>query len=219
MAKVVIDIRERNTELAEAIAGNGVEVEFAKLEVGDYAISDRVCIERKTMGDFESSIISGRLFEQAERLRESYPIPILVLEGDRDCLRLGSSVISGAMAALCIDYGIYLLHSGSASGTASLVARIAKREQEDNRRELSLKGGARMRTTGQFQERVVANIPGIGPKLSRELLRHFKSIRNIALADQKRLMEVDKIGSKKAGLIISTLNEDYVDGGNGEPRS
>ena len=219
MAKVIVDIRERNAELVEAISGNGVEVEFMKLEVGDYAISDRICIERKTVGDFESSIMSGRLFEQAERLRENYQVPIIILEGDQDYLRLNGNVISGTIAALCVDYGIYVLYANGAEATAGMVARLAKREQDDERRELSLKGGARSRTLGQFQERVVANIPGIGPKLAKGLLRHFKTIRNIAMADPKELMEVEKIGSKKAEMVISTLNRDYTDNGNAEPRS
>ncbi len=219
MAKVIVDIRERNAELVEAISENGVDVEFMKLEVGDYAISDRICVERKTVSDFESSIVSGRLFEQAERLHESYQVPIIILEGDQDYLRLNGKVISGTIAALCVDYGIYVLYANGAGATAEMVARLAKREQDDERRELSLKGGARSRTLGQFQERVVANIPGIGPKLARKLLKHFRTIRNIAMAEPKELMKVEKIGSKKAEMVISTLNRDYADGGNAEPRS
>jgi ERCC4-type nuclease len=55
----------------------------------------------------------------------------------------------------------------------------------------------------------VGNIPGVGPKLARSLLAHFKSVRNIANADKSELVKVDKIGKKKADAIHSTLNALY----------
>jgi Fanconi anemia group M protein len=207
--RIIIDNRERNEELLDAIGAKGLEIEFRTAHVGDYIISDRVCIERKTVADFESSLINGRLFEQVKRLKENYELPILVLEGDVEYFRLRNSVINGAIAALYIDYGIMVLHTSDAKSTGEVIASMAKHEHDKNIREPSLKGGARAYTREQFQEFIIGNIPGIGSKLARSLLEHFKSIKNIANAEKGDLVKVEKIGKKKAEMIHKTLNDPY----------
>ena len=209
VAKVIIDNRERNIELIGAMEAKGLDIEVKMIHVGDYVISDRVCIERKTISDFESSIINGRLFDQIKRLKENYEFPILVLEGDPDYFRLKNEVINGVIAALYIDYGIAVIHTYNVSNTAEIIKRIAHHEQDNTTREPSLKGGARAYTKEQFQEFVIGNLPGVGSKLAKALLKHFKSIRNIANANQEELMKVDKIGKKKAEMIHNTLNGLY----------
>lgn len=207
--RVIIDNRERNAELISAIESAGIAIEFKNVHVGDYVISDRVCIERKTVSDFESSIINGRLFDQVKRLKENYIFPILLLEGDQEYFRLKSNVINGAIAALYIDYSIEVICTYNPGNTAEIIASIARHEQLHDGGVPSLKGGARAYTSEQFQEYVIGNLPGVGPKLAKALLKHFKSIKRIANAKEEELMEVDKIGKKKAEMIHATLNWSY----------
>jgi Fanconi anemia group M protein len=208
-ATVLVDQRERNSELIEALKAIGVEVEMKTLPVGDYVLSDRVCIERKTVQDFESSMMSGRLFDQIDRLKKSYPSPMLLLEGDRSTFRLKSRAINGAIATLYIDYGIVVISAHSASDAAEIIASMAAHEQSGEKREPSLKGSARAYTHEQFQEYVIGNLPGVGPKLAKALLSHFGSVRGVANASAEELMKVDKIGEKKAELILKTFNSRY----------
>ena len=214
-ATVIVDQRERNSELAAALEANGVEVRWETLPVGDYIISDRICIERKTVYDFESSMMSGRLFDQIDRLSDSYEVPMLLLEGDRDTFRLKSKVINGAMASLYVDYGVIIISSRSASESAEIIAGMARREQSDEKREPSLKGAARAHTHEQFQEYIIGNLPGVGPKLAKALLVKFKNARSIADASVDELMKIEKIGKKKAEAIHKTFNSEY----NAEGRS
>lgn len=207
--KLIVDQRERNTELMASLEDLGCDIAFRTAPVGDYIISDRVCVERKTVPDFEGSIINGRLFDQLERLSETYELPIVVLEGDKETFRLKHSVINGAMIAIYIDYKIPVLFSDGPENTAEIIATIAKREQAGKRREPSLKGSARAYTNNQFQEFMIGNLPGVGPKLAKSLLKHFGSVRAIANADIKELTDVEKIGKVKAKLIHNTLNHLY----------
>lgn len=207
--RVIIDERERNAELKEALEANGIELDERTIHVGDYIISDRVCVERKTVSDFESSLMSGRLLDQVKRLKQNYELPIIIVEGDPDEFRLGRNVITGAMIALYVDNGIEVITSRSPKETSDIITTIAKHEQNGNLREPSLKGGRRAYSTSNYQEYIVANLPGIGPKLARSLLKHFKSIKRIANADVKALMKVEKIGKKKAEAIHATLNKTY----------
>ncbi|HVC58434.1 MAG TPA: ERCC4 domain-containing protein [Candidatus Acidoferrales bacterium] len=207
--RVIVDQRERNQELIELLEASGMEVSFDTLPVGDYAISERVCIERKTISDFESSMMSGRLFEQIARLREAYAFPILILEGEYEEFRLKSKVINGAIASLYIDYGINVMHSHGEKNTAEMISSLAKHESQGRPSEPSAKGGFKSLTQRDFQEHVVGNLPGVGPKLAKALLKRFGSVRGIADAEIEELTEVEKIGDKKAELIHKTINAVY----------
>ncbi len=209
--RIIMDQRERNPELITTLASKGIDVDVQTIPVGDYILSDRVCVERKTVPDFESSIINGRLFDQIERLMEGYEFPILILEGSLEDLRLGSNVINGAIVSLYLNYKMLVLFSHGPNHTAEMMASIAKQER-DGKREPSVKGSFRAHTDSQLQEYVVGNLPGIGPKLARSLLRHFKSIKNIANANVEELMDVEKIGKKKAERIHLTFNKAYREG-------
>ncbi len=207
--EIIIDQRERNGELLRKLEELGATIAVATLHVGDYIISDRVCVERKTISDFESSLISGRLFEQAKRMKEHYASPILMLEGDRDGFRMHGRAITGAIVSLYINHGMQVITSESPEESASILFSMAAQEQDRAERMPSMKGGARAYTASQFQEFIVGNLPGIGPKLAKELLKHFGTINRIANSGVDELAEVNKVGKKKAKLIHDTLNGQY----------
>ena len=208
--RVIVDSRERNADLLSELESLNLDVRVETLPVGDYIVSDRVCIERKTVGDFESSIINGRLFEQAERLAAAYDRPIIIMEGDRDEFRMKEAAISGAIASLYIDYDIPVIMTGEAKESAEMIRHIAKHEQDGRKRSPSVKGGARSFTDSQFMERIVGNIPGVGIEIARNLLEHFKSVGAIASASEAELMEVDNIGKKRAEEIFRLMRNRYV---------
>ncbi len=209
MPKVIADSRERNRELVAALEGRGIEVGFETLPCGDYLISDRVCVERKTVQDFESSLVDGRLFDQLERMREAFEIPIMIIEGDRELFRFQRNVITGTIVSIVVDKGVGVLFADDEIETARILEHMAKHESELGSREPSLKGGMRALTDAQFQEFVIANLPGIGPKLARALLGHFGSVRAVTNASLEELEEVEGIGPKKAGRVHAVINRLY----------
>ena len=206
--KIIMDQRERNSELNRMLE-SGAEVEIKTLHVGDYIVSDRIAIERKTIHDFQSSILNGRIFEQTDRIRSYYNQPIIIIEGDRREFQLDKKVFIGAIVSLYIDHNSTVIFSENPSDTADTILSIAKHEQKNEKREVSLKGGARAHSTEDSQLSIVGNIPGVGPKLAKALLRHFKNIKNIAIADKEELMKVEKIGKKKAEAIRKVMDEEF----------
>jgi len=188
--RVIVDSREKNVELLDILKSNGITIDTKTLNVGDFILSDRVCIERKTVSDFESSIIDGRLFDETRRMKEQYQFPMLIIEGSNDEFRLGSMVMNGTIAALYIDHGIVALSARNAKETAEIMACIAKREQCGDSREPSAKGGRRAHTIDQLQKRIIGNLPGVGPKIAEMLLEHFGSIRSVSNASKEELIAV-----------------------------
>jgi ERCC4-type nuclease len=208
IAKVLVDQRERNQQILQALEA-GSEVEVRTLPIGDYIVSDRVAIERKTIQDFQSSIISGRIFDQVSRILEHYSRPIIIIEGDKSEFLLGNNVFLGAIISLYVDYNSAVVFSSGPEETAEIIIGIAKHEQNKEKRALSLKGAAHAYRLRDFQLFVIGNLPGVGPKLSEALLSHFKSVKNIVNASIEELMDVDKIGRKKAEQIHKVFTEQF----------
>lgn len=199
--KIIADTRERNTDIIDSLMRAGITVDRASLPVGDYAISDRMCVERKTVGDFESSIVNGRLFEQLSRLKAAYEFPLLILEGDMAEFRLQKQAINGAIASIYVDYGVMVFRSEDEEDTVSIILLLVKHETDKAIRAPSAKGGLRSFSDDQFRERVVANLPGIGLHTAKSLLEHFGSIEEVANAELSELTDVQNIGKKRAESI------------------
>ena len=55
-----------------------------QLTVGDYILSDEICIERKSVltGDLFESFKSGRLLQQVSNMNQFYKKPVLLIEFD-----------------------------------------------------------------------------------------------------------------------------------------
>ena len=206
--KVIIDNRERNPDIIESLENFNVNLEFATVPVGDYIVSDRICIERKTYSDFASSIMNSRIFEQADRLKKSFEKPMLLIENDGEGFRLSKNVIIGAIMKMYTEYGLQVLFSESPEESALMISKIAEREQEGKKHEPRLVGLKKAYTDYEWQLLILSSIPGVGTKIAKDMLAEFGSIRLVANADVKDLMKVDKIGKKKAQRIYDVLNAD-----------
>ncbi len=208
---IIVDNRERNLDILEGLAGSGIQLTFAQLPVGDYIVSDRMCVERKTVNDFENSIMNSRLFDQAERLSSTFKKAILLVEGDDTEFVAQPNVVLGTIISMYSDYSVQVIRAKDASDTVTILARLAEREQEREDRKPKIVGSKKAYTNSQWQQLILGSMPGIGPKLAESLLKHFRSIRNVVSADPGDLMEVDKIGKKKAEKIYEILNAEFLD--------
>lgn len=81
---IVVDTREFSCLTPIFLAEKGFWLVPMMLTVGDYIISDQICVERKAIytGDLFSSFTSGRLLQQCENMERYYDKPILLIEFD-----------------------------------------------------------------------------------------------------------------------------------------
>ena len=77
--KIIADYRELRSNVAKLLFEKGAEIDSQNLPVGDFILSDRVCVERKTVKDFLQSIIDNRLFEQISNLTSNFEKPIIIV--------------------------------------------------------------------------------------------------------------------------------------------
>jgi DNA excision repair protein ERCC-4 len=78
--KIVIDMREFRSALPGYLHLRNMELSPITLEVGDYILSPRICVERKSIPDLIGSFSSGRLYNQLTAMTRYYNVPILLIE-------------------------------------------------------------------------------------------------------------------------------------------
>jgi len=209
--KVIVDHREVPSGIVRELAQLGVEVEARQLDVGDFILSDRVGIERKSVGDFLQSIVDKRLLSQAKQLSETFERPVLILEGGGLYSRraIHPNAIRGALAALAVDFGISILPTQDEKETAAVLVIIARREQTEQAREVAVRGEAKGLTLPEQQRFIVEGLPGVSAVLAERLLAHFGTVEKVMAASEEELQKVRGIGREKAKEIRQVLSVLY----------
>jgi Fanconi anemia group M protein len=212
--EVVIDQRELETTIARNLSTReGVTTRLETLAVGDYVLSDRVAVERKSVADFLDTLVGGdrSLFEQVGDLARAYARPVVIVEGD-DLYgerNVEPNAIRGALASLSVDFGASVLRTTDPAGTRELLATVADREQTDNDRAVSAHGEKADKTLAEQQEYVVSSIADVGPVTARALLAEFGTVEAVMTAREDDLREVDGVGEVTADRIREVVGSDY----------
>jgi len=215
--EIVADYREKRIILE--LNKKKLKVTEKSLISADFIIQSKtndnkevlVGIERKTLSDFLNSIIDKRIISQLITLKENFDIPLLLIEGDENIYRIRNfhpNSIRGMLSAIAIDLQIPVIYTKNEKDTASYIETIARR-LEGKRKNISLLKKRKPVTLKEMQEYLVESLPGIGPTIAKNMLKKFKTIKNIVNAEEKELLEVEKLGKKKVEEIKKVLEQGY----------
>ncbi|MBX0322536.1 DEAD/DEAH box helicase [Halomicroarcula sp. F13] len=212
--EIVADQRELDSTIARDLSTrDGVETRLETLAVGDYVLSDRVVVERKTVADFLDTLTGGdrSMFEQVGDATRHYARPVVVVEGEDlyGARNVHHRAINGALASLAVDFGASVMRTADEAETADLLETIAGREQDEGDREVSVHGEKQSKTLAEQQEYVVTSVAEVGPVTARNLLEHFGSVEAVMTADHDDLLAVDGIGDVTADRIRDVVGGDY----------
>jgi len=211
---IVADQRELDSTIARDLSTReGVQTELETLAVGDYVLSDRVVVERKTVSDFLDTLTGGdrSMFEQVGDATRYYARPVVVIEGD-DLYgerNVHHKAIQGALASLAVDFGASILQTADEDETADLLETIARREQEESNREVSVHGEKQSKTLTEQQEYVVTSVAEVGPVTARGMLEHFGSVEAVMTADEDGLQDVEGVGAVTAERFREVVGSDF----------
>ena len=212
---VVVDQRELDSSIAKDLSRReGVETRLETLAVGDYVLSDRVVVERKTVSDFLDTLTGGderSMFEQVKDATRYYARPIVVVEGtdlygERN---VHPNAIRGALASLAVDFGTSILRTTDEDETTDLLEVIATREQEEEDRTVSVHGEKSSKTFAEQQEYVVASVAEVGPVTAQSLLAEFGSVEAVMSADADELQAAEGVGEVTAERFREVVGSDY----------
>ena len=117
---IIVDSREQTPWLFD-----GLETRRQKLEQGDYSLldlEDVVAIERKTLGDYVSSITHGRerFLRELSRMQRDVLYPIIFVEASRQDIEdhlyrnnVHPNAVIGTALSMWCDHGVPVWFAGS----------------------------------------------------------------------------------------------------------
>jgi ERCC4-type nuclease len=188
---IVIDQREKNSLLISDLIEKQAQIELKHLEIGDYIIGD-IAIERKTLNDFISSMLSKRLIIQLQNLKQ-FPKQLLILEGEeKQRINVHPNAIRGMLLSIMLDFNIPVVFSKTYQETADFLILLDKRQNKPPK-EISLIAKRIGHTLQEKQQIILESFPGIGPTTAKALLKEFKTIKQIVNSKEKELeKQLDK---------------------------
>lgn len=191
---ILYDHREIRSGIPGELEARGLALRAENLPAGDYVLSDRLIVERKTGSDLAASIKDRRVFEQAERLRAAYPAVVLLVEGEP--VHISQASWKGALGRV-LTLGVSVLQTSDPLDSADWIARLARQEEAPPS---GARGSGRVRRDPEAQD-ILGCLPGISTVNARRLLDHFGSLRAVTAASEAELRAVRGIGPVKAAEL------------------
>jgi Fanconi anemia group M protein len=212
---IIVDTREAGSRVVKELGRYDAKLDLKTLEVGDFVLSERVVVERKTSHDFSTSIIDGRLFSQAISLKSSYEKPLFLIEGGTLYMHrnIRPEAVMGAVSSLLIDYDIPIIWTENPMETALLLFSMARREQLTGKRLPRIRSEKKPLSLQDVQKYIVAGLPYVDTVLAKRLLKAFGTIEKVFLAAERELQSVDGIGKKKSQRIREVITARYKEEG------
>jgi len=209
--KITVDFREKNSLVISELASLGIKIKIRNLKVADYIVKG-VAVERKTVSDFISSMISRRLLNQLEELGQ-YKNRLLIVEGIEEQELYSDSFsenktgmhpnsIRGFLLSILLKYSVPIIFTKNYADTARFLSVLAKKKP----REAPLNVSKKSLDKKERMQFILEGFPGIGPKTARKLLKKFKTIKGVINAPESNLHEV--LG-KKAENIKKIIEGEY----------
>jgi ERCC4-type nuclease len=206
--RIIVDVHERQSGVAETLAELGAEVEIAALPAGDYAVGADTLVERKRVLDLHAAVLKGRLWPQLGKLRAACAFPYLLVEGtDIDRGPLHHNAVRGVCLAV-IDQGIALLRSCYQRDSALWIHRLAVRcqELEPAAERPAYVQRPRPKPGEETAEALLSAVPGISTACARALLARFGSVAGVVAAGPPEWLEVPGIGPERARALEETFH-------------
>ncbi|MDQ4101361.1 MAG: heavy metal resistance protein CzcA, partial [Thermoproteota archaeon] len=175
--RIVVDERERNSNIPELLKNSGAVIDFTQLKVGDYIVSSETAVERKTVRDLINSIYDGRLFLQCSDLVKHYQKPLLVVQGNiaelaeipEDVQETDSKLHTermllayDALITVAMEFRIPTIHTPSAEHTAQLLVTLVNRSLREGKAQGPLLRKIKKENPIYIQQlSVLASLPGV----------------------------------------------------------
>ncbi len=213
MLRIVADEREKPSGVPDELRSLGAMVDYRVLDVADYVVGP-YAVERKSARDFVSSLYSGRLFDQAHRLGQSYQTILLVVEGDlwKDSKGVRNPrSLWGALISAVLDFGLNAFFTPDEKQTAQFLVTLGKggRHQRGSESPPIVMRKSRSQDLSRVQVSVLSSLPGIGPRMAVQLLAHFGSLRKVFAASVTEMAVGANVGRSRALALTKLLDSGY----------
>ena len=200
---IIIDTREKQSLITANLLEKKANTKFEKLEIGDYLINDTI-IERKTFADFISSTLNKRLQEQLVNLKK-YPKHFLIIEGfyydyKQENINIHENAVRGMLLSVALDFKVPIIFTKNEEDTAKFLILTARKYEKQTKTKTFSPSIRPQKTIKSIQEQkqfILEGFPGIGPTISKQLLRNFSSLKQIFNTSKEQLQAITQITEDK----------------------
>ncbi|MHA1144772.1 MAG: ERCC4 domain-containing protein [Candidatus Helarchaeota archaeon] len=199
--RILVDQREPAKIVKLLRKNENLDVVVQQLEVGDYVISDKIAIERKTGRDLVQSVTgpSRNIFEQLMRLSEAYEEPLVIIENLKSAFKsqMLPQSIYGIITHVAQVNRIPIIPTINIEDTVIAITRIVLRANREEQPLILARSSPKRMTLEERQQYYVEGLFDIGPKKARLLIEHFKSIEGVHAAIKASKIVYTKTGNPK----------------------
>ena len=220
--KSFVDTRER--ELLPLLAWQSKTLPVGDIWIGlsgEEIAAGGVVIERKTVADFEASILDGRYREQRTRLvsycQQHGGRPLYIIEGEMDRMlgKFTEQTLQKMLNRLMLRYGVPVIHTASVEGTAAACRLLEAQLQEEPAIFVATDAGALSYASTvtvskrgnrddpkNFALAVLQGCPGISCAAATAILGAFTTLTGVLAAEEAALAAV-LVGKRKVGPVVA----------------
>ena len=236
-----MDTRAGSQELIAPLKRLGVEVEPAMLASGDIELIINgpegrpvvIGIEYKKLGDLFQCMRNGRFADQLRKMKDSYEVSWLLIEGRLRGVNRGDKVqtqthslrwyaqpggityqeIVAWTLSMCMAGGVLLWRTESQDETVEWLRGLeiwgTGKEWEQHRAHIAFYtpesiGGSPFEEPG-LVEKVAVTLPRIGATKAVRVAEQFDSVREMINASEEEWRKIHGIGKKDAATIVGGL--------------
>jgi ERCC4-type nuclease len=105
------DREPKSIQLLADAMNSGIVFERKRMLTGDYILDNNICIERKEINDFCSSIIDKRLDSQIEKMKKDYKEFYIIVIGhiNQRTSEIHEHCILGKMVSIIVNHKVPIL--------------------------------------------------------------------------------------------------------------
>jgi len=212
--ELIVDISEPS-QIVSKVEKLGIPFKVDKLPIGDFLYGN-ICIERKSISDFVTSLRAGHLDKQLMQMEENYEKNFLLISGTPEDLYLSSHIKNwtvehqlGALAHLTRFRKIQVLQVANDNQLIKLVQKIITKQTDGkemsimNTELMMLKGKM---TTADTKQLMLSCIPKVGRQKAKKLCNHLDvkiTKKDGTEISDKYLKTIDGIGKGLAEHIMN----------------
>ena len=194
---IIVDTREKQSLISANLLNQKANIQYEKLDIGDYLIEDTI-VERKTFQDFIGSMINKRLTEQLFNLKK-YPRYFLIIEGfyyHYNEFNIHENAVKGMLLSIAMDFKIPIIYTENEEDTANFLILVAKRHEKPKPQN-AIRQTKTLKTLEEQKQFILEGFPGIGPTTAKQLLKKFQTLRNIFNTSENELTKIEKFDTNK----------------------
>ena len=201
-------------DIIDMLKRRNLAVEVRHLQSGDYVFGNEVAIERKTASDLVNSIYNRErtLWKQLETLKDTYPIPILLVEGVSDIPLLNDRLLMGILTTVILSWKIQVILTYDKVETVMWIERLFTKYGVGKSGREPPVARIRANTPREIKLAMLQQVDGVGPVMANRILEEipdiFKENDKVSeLTLEDRLKRIKGLHKESLELILKVKCE------------